>query len=398
MKHQLIIAGMLLLGAPSLFAQSYFDDDIYYNPNKDKTEKAAQKAAKKKSNYIANMADMDVDTYNRRNQYYATLIDTIGASMENGEDFVYTQQIQKYYNPTIVVDNADVLADVLANSYGNVDIEINDNGLPVFLPSYSYSWPYYNRWGFSSGPWGWGVSFYDPWYSWNWGPSWAWNTSWSWGPSWSWGSSWGWGPSWGPAWGPSWNHPPMADWRPNGNRPVNPRPGWSSGRPIGGGNIANNHHRPIGGGVRPGSSTSRPGWMSRPGSTTRPGSNNLRPNNSGVVNNNGKWEYVNNRGQRNQRTGRTVVGGGTVNNQSRPGGVTNSGNRGSRTDSYNKTTTNRRDNSGWSNSDRNNNSNRNYNTNRSYNRGNNGSFRTGGGGSRGTVGGGGSRGSRGGRR
>ena len=48
MKHQLIIAGMLLLGAPSLFAQSYFDDDIYYNPNKDKTEKAAQKAAKKK--------------------------------------------------------------------------------------------------------------------------------------------------------------------------------------------------------------------------------------------------------------------------------------------------------------------------------------------------------------
>ena len=100
----------------------------------------------------------------------------------------------------------------------------------------------------------------------------------------------------------SWNHPPMADWRPNGNRPVNPRPGWSSGRPIGGGNIANNHHRPIGGGVRPGSSTSRPGWMSRPGSTTRPGSNNLRPNNSGVVNNNGKWEYVNNRGQRNQRT------------------------------------------------------------------------------------------------
>ncbi len=47
MKHQRIIAGMLLLGAPSLFAQSYFDDDIYYNPNKDKTEKAAQRRPRK---------------------------------------------------------------------------------------------------------------------------------------------------------------------------------------------------------------------------------------------------------------------------------------------------------------------------------------------------------------
>ena len=49
--------------------------------------------------------------------------DTIGLRAENGEDFpVYTQQIQKYYNPTIVLDNAELLADVLNNSYGNVDI------------------------------------------------------------------------------------------------------------------------------------------------------------------------------------------------------------------------------------------------------------------------------------
>ena len=110
------------------------------------------------------MADMDVDTYNRRNQYYMSPVDTIGSRVENGEDFVYTQQIQKFYNPTIVVDNANVLADVLANSYGNVEIEINAGGLPVFTPYYGYSWPYYSNWGLSVSPWGWNVGFYDPWY------------------------------------------------------------------------------------------------------------------------------------------------------------------------------------------------------------------------------------------
>ncbi|MDE5883106.1 MAG: hypothetical protein K2H60_15405, partial [Muribaculaceae bacterium] len=181
MKHQLILSGFLLITTSTMLGQSYFDDDIYYNPNKDKSQTTATKKQKKQSNYIANMADMDVDAYNRRDQYYVTPIDTIGRGVENGEDFVYTQQIQKYYNPTIVVDNADLLGDVLANAYGNVEIVINDAGLPVFTPYYSYGWPYYNRWGFNVGTWGWNVSFYDPWYAWNWGPSWGWGPSWAWG-------------------------------------------------------------------------------------------------------------------------------------------------------------------------------------------------------------------------
>lgn len=178
MKNQLILSALVALGTPVLMAQGYFDDDIYYDPKKDQTTSFQKK--KKKSNYIANMADMDVDTYNRRGeQYYATPIDTIGAYAENGEDFVYTQQIQKYYNPTIVVDNADVLGDLLANSYGNVEIVIDNNGLPIFSPyTYSpWSYRYYPGWGFNAGPWGWSVGFYDPWYSWNWG--------WNWGPSWA---------------------------------------------------------------------------------------------------------------------------------------------------------------------------------------------------------------------
>lgn len=361
---------MLLVAAPSLFAQSYFDDDIYYNPAKDKSANAAKENAQKKkkqSNYIADYSNIDVDTYNRRDlQYYSSPVDTIGQGVENGQDFVYTQEIQKYYDPTIVVENADVLADVLANSYGNVEIVLNTNGVPVFAPVYSYySWPYYRNWGLSVGPWGWNVGFYDPWYAWNWGPAWSW--SWNWGPAWAWGPSWGWG------WGyPVYPARPVATWSPNGNRPVGSHSGWTNGRP--------GNRTPIGGGTR------------RPASTARPGSTH-----AGVVNNNGRWEYVNNRGNR------TPIGGGSYNGSSTSGnryqGTTGSGsrpannngtvnsNRGNRTS--NSSTSNQNYNSGNSN-------NRSFNSTRSYGTGRSsgGSY---GGGSRGTVGGG-SRGGRGGRR
>lgn len=408
MKHQLILATMLALGAPAILAQSYFDDDIYYNPKKDKTSTQTVKK-KKQSNYIANMADMDVDAYNRRGeQYYTTAIDTIGSRTENGEDFVYTQQIQKYYNPTIVVDNADMLGDVLANTYGNVDIVIDASGLPVFAP-YSYAWSYpWNRWGYPGwginvGPWGWNVGFYDPWYAWNWGwnwgPSWSWGPSWAWGPSWGWVPSWGWGPAWGPSWGPGWGggpRPPMADFRPNGNRPVGPRPGWSGNtRP--GGNLA---HRGPG---NSGSSVSRPGssnagWSNntRPGSsTTRPGSISSRPggNHVGVVNNNGRWEYNTTATSGHRRAGTGAVNSGNTTNRSN-GNVVNRGatNNRNTNNNYNRNTN--------SNYNRNNNANRNYNynSNRSFNTGRStggGSFgggRTVGGGR--TTGGGGSRGHR----
>lgn len=257
------------------FGQDYFDD-VYYNPKKDQSTKVS--ARQKQSNYIANMGDMDVDAYNRRGeQYYVSQIDTIGTTMENGEDFVYTQQIQKFYNPTIVVDNATALTDVLSNAYGNVDIVINNNGYPVFAPWNTYGWPYYSSvwspwsWSFNVGSWGWNVGWYDPWYSWNWG----------WGPSWNWG----WGPGWGPAWrpgpvGPAWRPGPALTWRPWGNRVIGPRPGWANPAPPQG-NIA--HTRPpmnYGG-------ANRPGTISRPGSvrTTRP---------AGVVNNGGRWEYNHN--------------------------------------------------------------------------------------------------------
>ena len=404
MKHQLILATLLFAGIPLTYAQDSYDDDIYYNPKKQQTTTETKK--KKQSNYIADMADMDVDTYNRRGeQYYAMPIDTIGSYVENGEDFVYTQQIQKYYNPTIVVDNADVLADVLSNAYGNVEIVIDNSGLPVFTPYYGYpyyGWRGYSSWGLNISPWGWSVGFYDPWYAWNWGPSWGWSPSWAWGPSWSWGWGPGWGPSWG--WGPAWGgghhggRPHYADWRPNGNRPTGPRPGWSGNtRP--GGNYDMASHRPGNGGHRPAA-------VARPGSTVRPGSNpgmTTRPGgaHAGVVNNNGRWEYNTTATSGHRQAGTGVVNSGSTNrtqtfNRNQQTVTNRVQNRVGTTTNTNKNTVNtNRNNSGTrnnynTNTNRNNSSNRSYNTGRTTNtnRGGGGGMRGGGGGSRGGGGGG----------
>ena len=64
----------------------------------------------------------------------------------------------------------------------------------------------------------------------------------------------------------------MANWRPNGNRPVAPAPGWGGNhRPgVGGGNAGLAHRVPSNGGngMRPGTSTGRPATNNhRPGVT-----------------------------------------------------------------------------------------------------------------------------------
>ena len=359
----------------SVWAQDFFDD-IYYNPKNDKSVTTTTTKKDKQSSYIANMADMDVDAYNRRGaQYYVSQIDTIGSSAENGEDFVYTQQIQKYYNPTIVVENANNLVDVLTNAYGNVDIVINNNGYPVFAPYYGWNWPYYSSvwspwyWGFNIGPFGWSVGWYDPWYAWGWGPSWGWGPGW--GPSWGWGPGWGLGPGPGP--GPGWRPGPMATWSPTGNRTVGPRPGWSgSTQPPRGNMVAQGNRPPVGnynGGTNPGGYR-QPAGM--PGNNSRP---------AGVVNNDGRWQY-----NTSATTGHRVTGTGVLN---RPGNQPNVS-----TQQRPSSGTNNNAVSNSSNSSKNTNANRNINTTRtpsrqtttgSRNTGGNRSFGSGGG-SRGTGG------------
>ena len=242
MKKLLLTLGVLALTLPVMQAQ---DDDIYYNPNNDKSSTSRTSGKKsKKSYYIKDFSNMDVDEYNRaKDMYYETPVDTIGARAETDQDFVYTQQIQKYYNPTIVVDNASLLEDVLNNSYGNVEVVINNYGEPTFAPYYyNYYYPsrYYAwgpswswNWGPLSWSWNWGPSWtwtWGPSWSWNWGPSWAWGWGPGYNPGWGWGPSWGWGPGYYPGWGwgGGWSRPFYADRRPGSHRPTRPAAGWAN--------------------------------------------------------------------------------------------------------------------------------------------------------------------------
>lgn len=260
------IYSLFILALAGVSAQAQEFDDIYYNPKNDAAQNSSEKKSKK-SNYIKDFSSLDVDKYNRRGQYYESPIDTIGAKAEGGEDFVYTQKIQKFYNPTIVVDNAEVLSEVIDNSYGNVEI-VFDNGLPYFNSVYGwpgyydyYSWMPSRRWG---GSYSWSYSpvwGFELWPSWSLGPSWAWgpSLSWTWwnSPVWGWGPSWAWGPNWG--WGPGWGAGFYADYSPWGRQPNRPgsnwayntRPGYNSHRTYSNRygnasskkNLATNYHR-----------------------------------------------------------------------------------------------------------------------------------------------------------
>ncbi|MDE6006381.1 MAG: hypothetical protein K2G67_02375 [Muribaculaceae bacterium] len=294
-----IILGLTIvsMSASLMFAQDDFDD-IYYNPSpkastktdSSKTKKSKNK--KKKSNYIADFSDMDIDEYNKRGFYYETDIDTIGARVESEEDFVYTQQIQKYYNPTIVVDNSDILADVLENSYGNVEVVVKNN-TPVFTSVYysDYPWaPGYYNWNYRPA-WTWSYAWGPVSFAWNFGPSWTW----SFGPSWAWypGSYWGWGPGWGYSpWYPPYHYhrpcPPPRPYyaaynRPGASRPVIAGAGWSSGTRPGGRpapGLAGSSQRPTGQYGRPGSSIS--GHPGNSGSVARPGSSSTATRPAGI--------------------------------------------------------------------------------------------------------------------
>lgn len=286
MKRNLLLFSLLIAGSVSGFAQ--IEDDIYYNPKKDAS---VTKSKKSNSNYIADFQDMDVDAYNRRGQYYTTPIDTIGDYVSSAQDFVNTTQIQKFYNPTIVLDNEALLADVLDNAIGNVNVEFNINGIPSFGPYFYWLPSRWNNLYFDMTPgwsisWGWGNPWWGSSLAWSWGPNWGYGPSWAYAPAWSWGPGWNWG--WGPGWGygPAWRPGPgyYADYRPGGNRPVGARPGWSNNTRPGYHYNANNTH-----GLRPGSNynggnsvATRPGYGRPSSSTSRPN----KDTNQGTMGNN----------------------------------------------------------------------------------------------------------------
>lgn len=374
-KGLLLLGSMVFISGIAVYAYD-FEDDIYYNPKKSNTVK---RSSKKTSNYISNFQDQDVDAYNRRGQYYVTPVDTIGTAVANGEDFVYTQAIQNFYNPTIVVDNAELVQDVLNNSYGNVEVVYNFNGIPSFSP-YPYPGSY---WSLNFGPLS--IGFNDPFwwpgysYGWSpvWGPTWTyaygnfWYPSWAWsggwGPSWSWG----WAPGPGPAWG--WSRPSY-DYRPGGRVPVGPRPGWASNtrpghisRPGMGHYVGVNHHY-----------NPQPGYMngsqsSRPGNNTRPANGNIHTPSGNFGGNVGDGGHRNPAGGYYGGNSHSSRGEGSVSTRpgtsgtGRPASSTINSNRGHNVDVNKSSGSVSSPSKGYNNNSGSHNSNNSYNSNRSHN-------------------------------
>lgn len=269
------LAGIFAAVGSTASAQSYFDDDIYYDASK-ATKKTPQQtirhtystpstvvvaeypAADTYTGGTSRVRSISVDDYNRRG-IFAT--DSLSVD-STANDFAYTRRIEQFYNPEIVSGSGDSdLANIYYMEPEQVNIYVNTPsaywGYDYFYPSFGYYTPYWNfnwRWG---SPWYWN-SWYDPY--WAWGPSWGWG----WGPGWGWG--WNWGPSYGWGWGlPSWSAPRYNP------RHQGARPGNIASRP---GNVGN--------GNRPGVGPSpTPSGNRHNGSSTYPG---YRPGNSTTVN------------------------------------------------------------------------------------------------------------------
>ena len=176
------IAGLLvaITVACSAYAQSYYDDDIYYNADKAKKEKAekAKSDAQKKSktsadSYVTPLPGSDsytvytdntrdVDEYNRRYSNSIAADTTKANGNYESEDFACTKQIERFYNDQIVSGSGDEnLIEYYSDSQlRNEPLTYNItvvNATDFWAP---YYWSIYRPYGWYPS---WGFSYYDPW-------------------------------------------------------------------------------------------------------------------------------------------------------------------------------------------------------------------------------------------
>lgn len=331
-----------IVGSLGAHAQDY-DDDLYYSPSKaakeqqKKAELYRQASAASTSNASAAVStasvplQMDVDTYNRRNEAPAT-----SGSDAMATDFNYTRRIERYHNPDVVLNSGDTaLIDYYYSTPSQQDINVYVINNVEPLP---YAWNY-NAWNALNYPYAyysWSWPIYRPYWSLSWGFDPWFDLSWGWGPSWGYGPSWGWGWSWSPGWHNHWypsypghgpghgpgghpgHNPGVAPSRPGnsgwansagGSRPHRPvysggssssnrtpstgrwdydRPG-NMGRPTGTGS-ANGNYRPSTTGSNSGSYTAP---NDRRGSSSKYGSNNSGNRNNNSNNSNSSRSYNN---------------------------------------------------------------------------------------------------------
>lgn len=299
-----LVAAAALFGVTGAVAQSYYDDDIYYDASK-----APKKEVKKQQprqqpqqqtlyyydgseyvpwtqagNYPAaseyaptGSSTRDVDEYNRRGAYaQSERPDSISlAEFEQMSAMSNTERLARFHDSQAAQEASGTIAyDDLGNEYyadnnggggGSTTIvtvptsSVSLNfgvGYPYYYNSWYGGWPYYSySWPYSSWYW-------NDWYGPGWGPSWAW------GPSWSWG--------WGAPCPPHHHHLGWGVGRYYNNPPGATRPN----RPIAGGSNGNRYYGSYGSSANRGSvynsngrrpSSSAAGSVSRPATSTRPG-------------------------------------------------------------------------------------------------------------------------------
>lgn len=198
MKYNDFLGGLVALAfvsMPLMAVSQDFEDDIYYNPSKEKTTKSQKSTAPIRyvptQDYPAadtynysSASTRDVDEYNRR---YATTADTTARdSAYISDNFAYTRRIERFHNSDVVVASGD---DQLIDYYYSQPSETSSVNIYVNADPY-LGWgiyPYYGYYGYR--PY---YSYYNPWYSWRWTfDPWYWGSSWTWGYDPYWYGGWG---------------------------------------------------------------------------------------------------------------------------------------------------------------------------------------------------------------
>jgi hypothetical protein len=267
------IMAIALIGVPAIAGAQDFEDDIYYNPAKDKKQTVKTQKTTASTVYGNNYSNdwmaadsyvyssgsnRDVDEYNRR----YTTIDTVAADSVAADDFAYTRRIQRFYNPNVVEALGDPdLVELYYSTDNTPTINVYNIDTWGAFPG-SYYWPY-NSWSWG---WNWGfgpfsISVGNPWWGWGYNPWWGFDPYWSW--------NWGWGCTWG---GPGWGHGGMA-WRPATTSPGASRPHGYAGIGSSSGRYSGSDRLPSGATI----SGNRPGNMGRGRYGTAAASQSARP-------------------------------------------------------------------------------------------------------------------------
>lgn len=193
LKRLILILAATVAATSAVTAQSYYDDDIYYDASKDKTPKP-KKTVKQTfttpstvivAEYpaadtytVKGTRTISVDDYNRRGIFAKDSL----SNDTTATDFAYTRRIEQFYNPEIVSGSGDKdLATIYYMEPEQVNVYVNTPsaywGYDYFYPTFSWYSPYWSyNWRWNS-PWYWN-SWYDPYWAWNWGPSWGWGPGW----------------------------------------------------------------------------------------------------------------------------------------------------------------------------------------------------------------------------